>query len=610
MAEFYADGLAQQHEGISYEPVAGRRQAENRIFLLGLDTPLDAQWTEKDRWQAETDGHGILGPEVIYSFEDDFANIPFPQGNPIDDLIRCGLRKQQADDASLVRYHVQVAPCEEDEVVLTFDAFTALPNDRLFAVKLYGAEWNCLWDDTSGLRRRMLPNGFVLRCKNSRESGLNNIRLAPNSRCFAVEIQGPGISTENLESYGSFVGLYHLPKAGQPLRRKDRWRMLLREVLPKKLEAFQRNPAGASSPIMAQLLPRLTPPIRPPRREVPRGATPGIEHIPHFADSPVRQSWLYQIYIRPFLEAVYTHSYTGFNPAGSLLLANLIWDAEEKGEVLEQTCSGRFNTDALPPELQDLLFDPNPPFAKLRFQINIQPYMNGWKQVEETTSDGKKQKITVPDPTQCLRPHYAVANMPCANASGRDKLCPAVVGGLFAMRLYGTYFIDNPNGGTSHFPQEFLPAGFSLRTISTHEQWQDAKKKIPAGCWVASPNNCKIANTDNHNISQSFYSAVMGRCMQYCDDYRDINARPWDAEVTAIVTLHILLENVSGSSDADIVRHNAATGSLSEIAQKCYDAWETKHRSDAIKRKNPFEEFYNLLRTDGASFARTGPHRH
>ena len=294
------------------------------------------------------------------------------------------------------------------------------------------------------------------------------------------------------------------------------------------------------------------------------------------------------------------------------MLANLIWDERAKGEELEQTCSGRFNTDVLPLELQEFLFDPNAPFTKLRFQINIQRYMPGKKQVTEKGPDGKDRKTKADDLTQCLRPHYAVANMPCANTAGRDKLCPAVVGGLFAMRLYGTYFMDNPpDKGTPHFPRERLPAGFDLRAVSTHEQWvwdQVQRKNVLGGCWVASPNNCQIANTDDHNISQSFYSAVMGKCMQYRDDYRDVSDRRWDDEVTAIVTLHIVLQgDWRSGGDADIVGPNV-TGSLSETAQKCYDAWATKHQRDAVKHKNPFEEFYNLCRADG-SLARTRPRR-
>jgi hypothetical protein len=434
-------------------------------------------------------------------------------------------------------------------------------------------------------------------------------------------MQGPGVGAENPESYGSFVGFYYLPKAGQSLCRKDRRRMLLREVLPQKFRAFvdEQGPGAADSmPKVANLLPIVAQlqshsmSLRPRREEVLQYRT-SIYYTPNAA-TPTRQSWLYQTFWRLFSEAVYVHSYTGFNPSGSLLLANIIWDEMAKNEALEQSCLRHFNTDALAPELQDFLFDPNAPFAKLRIQVNIQCYMMGRKQVETTKTDGKKEKIWVNDPLQCLRPHYAVANMPCAGAAGRGKLCPALVGGLFAMRLYGTSFTDNPpdiGKNIWYFPQERrLPKGFDLRVVSTHEgsNWdRDQKKSFPAGYWLASPNNCKIANTDNHNISQSFYSVVMGKCMQYCDVYRD--DRPWDDDVTAIVTLHIVLEDASPrGSDADVVRNNCA-GSLSETAQRCYDAWEAKHQHDAVKLKNPFEEFYNLLKADG-SLARTRPRGH
>jgi hypothetical protein len=127
-----------------------------------------------------------------------------------------------------------------------------------------------------------------------------------------------------------------------------------------------------------------------------------------------------------------------------------------------------------------------------------------------------------------------------------------------------------------------------LKTVHTHKGEGDF--------WLASPNKCQIVGTDHHDISRSFYSVVMGKCMQYCDDYRD--ERPWDDEVTAIVTLHIVLEDNGGYTDADIVRRNH-TGLLSEIAKKCYDDWETKHQPNAVKLKNPFKEFYDLFKKVG-----------
>jgi hypothetical protein len=300
-----------------------------------------------------------------------------------------------------------------------------------------------------------------------------------------------------------------------------------------------------------------------------------VKGITCFSDTPVRQSWLYQhqqdISDRPFLEAVYAHAYNNFSAYLKLfLLANLIWDERVKDEALRQKCLEYFNTNALPLELQTFLFDPNAPFAKLRFQINIQDFMPGQELI------------------QCLRPHYAVANMPFPAGRGAADL----VNGDFAMKLYGAHFTNQNNeDGTSHFPYE-LPLGFLLKKVHIHEGTTKTDGVVHH-FWVASPNNCQIANTDKHNISQSFYSVVMGKCMQYCATYSD--TRPWDGDVTAIVTLHIVLEDGSGYSDADIIKRNS-TKSLPETAKKCYDAWEDRHQHDIAKTKNPFKEFYDLLK--------------
>jgi hypothetical protein len=382
------------------------------------------------------------------------------------------------------------------------------------------------------------------------------------------------------------------------LSRIDQERSLLKKILPEKLQVLPCNfNAAALPPNLDLLLTALS-----PRREL-RATFSEFGKI-CFSERPIRRSWLYQNIGRPFFEAVYVHSYTNFNSFGSLLLANLIWDERAKGEALRQKCSEYFNVDALPQELRDFLFAPNAPFAKLCFQVNVQFYMLGEKLVKVPD----REEAWVPDPIQCIRPHYAVANMPCARASGRDKLCQDIVGGCFAMRLYGACFKHKPSDsvdvGLFHF-QEHLPKGFSLRAISTHEQWEE--ENVPAGYWVASPENCQIADTDNHNISQSFYSVVMGKCMQYCDDYRD--ARPWDGEVTAIVTLHIPLrpgaiEDVQPNPlDNRIAQVSYRIGNgeafficegepLSSVAQKLFLAYTG---SDESQSKNPFEELHNLL---------------
>jgi hypothetical protein len=294
-----------------------------------------------------------------------------------------------------------------------------------------------------------------------------------------------------------------------------------------------------------------------------------------------RFSFLYQTnpdFLR-FFEAVYVHAYTDFTPPGTVLLVNLIWDVGERSEDLRQVCRQRFNTDALPQELQDFLFQENPPFAKLRVQVLMHPYRKGAAKI------------------QLLRPHYAVANMPFQHGAG-DLVC-----GLFAMRLYGAQFVNGGNeGGTSHFPTP-LPPGFCLKSVHTHSGADKRNNEV----WIASPDNCQIAETDDHGVSRSFFSVVMGKCMQYCDHYS--RSRPWDAEVTAIVTLHILSNRGESFYDSDIslleyyknkqgtrVEPAIPDGTpLSAAAKILHDAWEIKHRADNPKPKNPFQEFYDLV---------------
>ncbi|MDR2420060.1 MAG: hypothetical protein LBD40_01950, partial [Puniceicoccales bacterium] len=396
-----------------------------------LPPSFEAQWTDAHYQR------NLRRNDVLQTWENDFRVTPFLEGNPLEDMERCGRKLQTLHS----RYGIQIVPCNIDVLQLNFSTFPFPEGHKntFFAVKLYGAEWVRPWDDIPGLCRRSLPGGWVLRQKTS-SVALNHIRLtSPESHVFAIAIQGPGINSGDITQYGSLICLYYVPKPGQALSRIDQSRSLLKEILPGKLKAMQdfilsedwhwnllvsslKPPVQATSSAKSGKATRVpdAPPARPkpwsPLREVPsKGKVKGITC---FSDTPVRQSWLYQhqqdISDRPFLEAVYVHSYGSvtFNPYGSLSLVNLIWDERVKGEALREKCSEYFNVDALPQELRDFLFGPNAPFAKLRFQIHIQRYMDGSKQVEETTSDGKKQKITVPDLVQCLRPHYAVANMP------------------------------------------------------------------------------------------------------------------------------------------------------------------------------------------------------
>ncbi|MDR2420061.1 MAG: hypothetical protein LBD40_01955 [Puniceicoccales bacterium] len=490
-----------------------------RVSLNALRSTFEAQWTNLD--YREGDGAVYEGLPGVWL--EDFTNVPFREGNPLEDANRCG----RGPRTPYSRYGMQIALCDADTPQLNFSAFP-FDEDTSFAVKLYGAEWVRPWDDTPGLYRRSLPGGWVLRKKTS-PTELNRIRFTSSeSRVFTIAIQGPGINSGDITQYGSLICLYYVPKPGQVLSRIDRRRRLLREDLPMKLRILPHNFAAADLPPNLDVL--LT--ALKPRREL-YVIFPEFGRI-CFSEQPIRKSWLYQHIGRPFFEAVYVHSYTSFSSYGSLLLANLIWDEKAKGEALREKCSEYFNVDALPQELRDFLFGPNAPFAKLRFQINMQHYMPGEKQVKG--SDGKENNVA--DLVQCLRPHYAVANMPFPdNKSGVADL----VNGDFAMKLYGAHFTDQNNHASTspHLPNG-LPSGFLLRRVHIHEGINvDTVSGVTHHFWLASPNNCQIADTDNHDISQSFYSVVMGKCMHYCDDYRD--ARPWDGDVTAIVTLHIIL---------------------------------------------------------------------
>ncbi|MDR0557034.1 MAG: hypothetical protein LBG43_04080 [Treponema sp.] len=153
-----------------------------------------------------------------------------------------------------------------------------------------------------------------------------------------------------------------------------------------------------------------------------------------------------------------------------------------------------------------------------------------------------------------------------------------------------------------------------MKSVSTHEfkepvvigktigsSPKDIKADLPDGTWGVSPSNCCIAGTGNNKVSQSFYSIVIGKCMAYCDTYQAPNQRPWDPEITAIVTLHIVLENGFGYTDTRIVQHNATENqTLSTVAQTIYEGWEEKHQGDAPnqKPKNPFQAFYDLMRVE------------
>jgi hypothetical protein len=538
---------------------------------LPLPPIFEAQWTDEYHNGCL---QGLPSSDVIQAWENDFQGTPFPEGNPLENLKRCG----RALETPHSRYGTQIVQCDADALPrlrLNFSSFP-LPKGMFFAARLLGASWVHHRDDVPGLYQRSLHDDWVLRKKESRGE-LNEIRLTtPGSRVFAVVIQGPGINSGDPTQYGSFICLYYIPNTGdRALNRVDRRRELLRKVLCGKLSALKiQKPEEAP---WHPILPTLTPPALMPRPETPFSATinNSMNRIVCFSETPVRQSWLYDIrtsaanFRRPFLEAVYVHSYDTFNACTHLLLlSNLIWGEKAKGEELRQKFEERFNIDAIPPVLlNDLLsLSLNDLFGEIYFQINVQCFIPGREMI------------------QCLRPHYMIANMPYP-----DNIYPCeLIRKPVLMKLYGKRFSDNNNdGGATSDISITPPAGFLLKWVHTHEGSNRGMY------WRASPNNCQILGTDNHGVSISFFSVVVCRCIPHQDTYN--SDRKFEDKYKIFVTLHIVLEDSRFDTDADIARHNT-TGSLCEIAKKYHDAWETKHQSDSPKPKNPFREFYDLLR--------------
>ncbi|MDR2377416.1 MAG: hypothetical protein LBD54_01530, partial [Puniceicoccales bacterium] len=187
-----------------------------------------AQWTD-----AHYRDNNAENNDVVRAWTENFSRIPFPQGNPLDDLVRCGrdIRSPYS------HYGLQIFEHKSDQAGLIF-SFPSLPSGE-FATKLYGeVEWECPWDDVPGIRLRSLPNGWILR-RASSSADLQKIRLQPNgSRVFALAIQGPGVGSEDPAQYGSILCLYYLAKP-EGLKPTDAQRTLLRTVIPGKLRALQ-----------------------------------------------------------------------------------------------------------------------------------------------------------------------------------------------------------------------------------------------------------------------------------------------------------------------------------------------------------------------------------
>jgi hypothetical protein len=163
-----------------------------------VNPSFEAQWTETPQQQ-----HHQNQTDFLANWEKDLGNTKIFKDNPLKDLVRCGCSLAAENS----RYGIQIVASDGESVTLRFPNFQQ--NVKLFAVKLYGAEWQCPWDEGKELHQRSLPNGFLLRNENSSDA-LNTIHLLSAPCCFAIEIQGPGIGSENSNQYGSLVYLYYI----------------------------------------------------------------------------------------------------------------------------------------------------------------------------------------------------------------------------------------------------------------------------------------------------------------------------------------------------------------------------------------------------------------
>jgi hypothetical protein len=171
-----------------------------------MDLIFDGQWA--DTFYRENKPNGTISDWI-----NNFKVEHFTEGNPLEDLLRCiGVYPDGSGTWNHNTYHgIQVTePCNEDIVTLDFSNF---PFDSSFAIKIYGATWECLHDDMLVPHQCSLPNGFIFRKKTSSKN-LCKIHLNHSNmpRCFTLEIQGPGIGSGNLRQWGSLVYLYYVPK--------------------------------------------------------------------------------------------------------------------------------------------------------------------------------------------------------------------------------------------------------------------------------------------------------------------------------------------------------------------------------------------------------------
>ncbi|MDR2377786.1 MAG: hypothetical protein LBD54_03490 [Puniceicoccales bacterium] len=116
----------------------------------------------------------------------------FPEGSPLTDLLLCGGRVRSFRSY----YDVQVIEgwkeeSEKGNPLALYFAGLRTRTPAPLAIKLYGAEFLCPWDDEPGVHRRSLPNDWLIRRSSSGDS-LDQIRLDSVGKCFAALLYVPG----------------------------------------------------------------------------------------------------------------------------------------------------------------------------------------------------------------------------------------------------------------------------------------------------------------------------------------------------------------------------------------------------------------------------------
>ncbi|MDR2377430.1 MAG: hypothetical protein LBD54_01600 [Puniceicoccales bacterium] len=186
-----------------------------RPQIKDVSTSFEFQWTQ-DYYQACLEGRQSLLDPVV-SYHDVLRRISFPEGNVVD----WQRRYDRLENDPNFRHSIQLIVLQDKEMELSFENFAGVDGyNEPFAVKLYGAEWLCPWDDREGSRVRSLPNGGLLR-RASSAADLRKIRLTTLCTAstpsdgeeakfsgFVVEIQGPGINSGDRTQYGSLLCVF------------------------------------------------------------------------------------------------------------------------------------------------------------------------------------------------------------------------------------------------------------------------------------------------------------------------------------------------------------------------------------------------------------------